>query len=813
MSATDGAVIETKSDGKTDEDGEFLSPAISPRLTRSLSRRSSKMFDSAFQKLSPVGELDSTRLTESIAWLYEAVDILQANICRVDERQRRTEVRNIGSVEPPSCDAVVDLQADGSPSELQPIKEDNDLLGSVVGRPSSRCASDGATTNCSDFGSSHVSRAVTPSGMGSRASSVTPRTLLILTSDSSLAAEDQGLRELEKRWRNEDKQNVQRQAVEDRLLSMQLESMQSDIESRPKVKDLHELRCFVTERLDVSRRKLFEDVDLLGSALRDELACDRKRLLLQLESMQSTMVPSSSSFLETRERNMSSASLGLVPRDVSLDHDSHELESALVQVEMDFKELRERMKLMESRDLDPTSESRTLCDDLGRGLRTFRSVVVKEMQDIQGRLADLEEVSMIQRRDSLGVDTINDDILNKVPDRKSSVVIASGPAHFARTRGGEGSAVAPGADPGTTNQSHLEPQELKSFLSGESTEIDSFGNEGPSGQGVCFIQRLKRLEENTKELVVIRQEQLRLAGVLAQFGKLDFDGLSCLRAETKDLSVRMHRELREIQVVVGCIEACVPRETRKAVQLFKRAAVPSPGCIADSAASSVTREQMEAEARLHKLREEIEKQLSGGISMISREYENVLQVVKGIERAHISLRSEVDDIKTGKRKGDSVINGAASSSAIGQGDIVQTSSGDCPGQTDLDLKNWKPSGIQSLERSHWGSAQPRSDLEAVSTAEISAKVDNTEPTTAVELRNDSFGSWFGDRVSGSSIPSRPQTAASIVHLSLGKSTAAPTRAGGASTAHRTPLRKSSTNFDRTDASRSQSHGRLPSLGR
>merc|ERR1712039_1095681 len=49
------------------------------------------------------------------------------------------------------------------------------------------------------------------------------------------------------------------------------------------------------------------------------------------------------------------------------------------------------------------------------------------------------------------------------------------------------------------------------------------------------------------------------------------------KAHQEVISRDLHNEINELKCIVGCVEACIPRETRKAVQLFKRAAAASDG--------------------------------------------------------------------------------------------------------------------------------------------------------------------------------------------------------------------------------------------
>merc|ERR1712172_325357 len=88
--------------------------------------------------------------------------------------------------------------------------------------------------------------------------------------------------------------------------------------------------------------------------------------------------------------------------------------------------------------------------------------------------------------------------------------------------------------------------------------------------------RLRKLESANAMPADVGEQVKKLQ---LDFRALDISDLTRIRPDVslfqkqrEALSEDLTREVKELKCLVGCMEACIPRETRKAVQLFKRAA-------------------------------------------------------------------------------------------------------------------------------------------------------------------------------------------------------------------------------------------------
>merc|ERR1712216_1111554 len=97
------------------------------------------------------------------------------------------------------------------------------------------------------------------------------------------------------------------------------------------------------------------------------------------------------------------------------------------------------------------------------------------------------------------------------------------------------------------------------------------------------------------------------------------------------------REVKELKVVVGCVEACIPRETRKAVQLFKRAA--------GSSDAPQSPREFEIESKILALREEMETQIQDAAASLTDGRERMTAIVRGLEKKQEILESHLEDVR------------------------------------------------------------------------------------------------------------------------------------------------------------------------
>ncbi|CAJ1382451.1 unnamed protein product [Effrenium voratum] len=139
--------------------------------------------------------------------------------------------------------------------------------------------------------------------------------------------------------------------------------------------------------------------------------------------------------------------------------------------------------------------------------------------------------------------------------------------------------------------------QVSTLRSSLSTLLRYISGEQPEEDATAVPNKLEWLERRISQLVANRKG-LTLEGRLQQLeamgspeianrvhrletvlGKLDVDAvrevppqLTIVKEDQETFKQDLRREVQELKVLVGCMEACVPKETRKAIQLFKRGA-------------------------------------------------------------------------------------------------------------------------------------------------------------------------------------------------------------------------------------------------
>lgn len=150
--------------------------------------------------------------------------------------------------------------------------------------------------------------------------------------------------------------------------------------------------------------------------------------------------------------------------------------------------------------------------------------------------------------------------------------------------------------------------------------------------GGKVLARLQAAEDNLRKLNIDELNQVQPALVVH-------------RKEQHIFNEDMHRELQELKCLVGCLEACVPQETRKAIALFKRA-VGADGVAASNAPESPM--ELELEGKILILREEMENKLRAAEATIADQCEHVNTIVRGLERKQEMLDGKFDDFRCAK---------------------------------------------------------------------------------------------------------------------------------------------------------------------
>lgn len=161
-------------------------------------------------------------------------------------------------------------------------------------------------------------------------------------------------------------------------------------------------------------------------------------------------------------------------------------------------------------------------------------------------------------------------------------------------------------------------------------------------QGSNLDLRLRSVEKNAPA-----DSGERLVEVEKVIKKLDVDTLGRVpptlveyRREQQAFNEDTHKAVQELKCLVGCLEACVPQETRKAIALFKRAAG------ADVPPASPR--EFELQSKILLLRDDVQVRLANAESKVSDQCEHVVQIVKGLERQHGLLKEDLERLRLGE---------------------------------------------------------------------------------------------------------------------------------------------------------------------
>eukprot|EP00747_Dinoflagellata_sp_TGD_P163927 gnl/TRDRNA2_/TRDRNA2_183159_c0_seq1.p1 gnl/TRDRNA2_/TRDRNA2_183159_c0~~gnl/TRDRNA2_/TRDRNA2_183159_c0_seq1.p1 ORF type:complete len:891 (+),score=192.93 gnl/TRDRNA2_/TRDRNA2_183159_c0_seq1:72-2675(+) len=154
---------------------------------------------------------------------------------------------------------------------------------------------------------------------------------------------------------------------------------------------------------------------------------------------------------------------------------------------------------------------------------------------------------------------------------------------------------------------------------------------------MCELERGAVAQANAAKR--LEKVERSLLGVdLTAFERLAPD-IQARQSRQEAVNEDLRRDTQELKVLVGCLEACVPRETRKAVQLFKRATAAP-----ENKGPSSPRE-LEADAKLLALREEMESRAKSSEMQLLEQREALTQIMKGIERSQDMLFSKFEDLR------------------------------------------------------------------------------------------------------------------------------------------------------------------------
>lgn len=160
--------------------------------------------------------------------------------------------------------------------------------------------------------------------------------------------------------------------------------------------------------------------------------------------------------------------------------------------------------------------------------------------------------------------------------------------------------------------------------------------------GPSIEKRLRLLEEVTGSQEIFQ----RVRSLEQLLEKLDFDAvkevppqLIIVKEDQETFKLDLRREVQELKVLVGCMEACVPKETRKAIQLFKRGAGVSDE-------EFISPQELKTHTQLISMREELQGQFSEMEMNAAQRYDNMNAQLQELEMK----QERVEHLMKGKSK-------------------------------------------------------------------------------------------------------------------------------------------------------------------
>lgn len=155
-------------------------------------------------------------------------------------------------------------------------------------------------------------------------------------------------------------------------------------------------------------------------------------------------------------------------------------------------------------------------------------------------------------------------------------------------------------------------------------------------------KRLRLLEEVTGSQEIFQ----RVRSLEQLLEKLDFDAvkevppqLIIVKEDQETFKLDLRREVQELKVLVGCMEACVPKEIRKAIQLFKRGAGVSDE-------EFISPQELKTHTQLISMREELQGQFSEMEMNAAQRYDNMNAQLQELEMK----QERVEHLMKGKSK-------------------------------------------------------------------------------------------------------------------------------------------------------------------
>eukprot|EP00933_Yihiella_yeosuensis_P012287 TRINITY_DN12064_c0_g1_i1.p1 TRINITY_DN12064_c0_g1~~TRINITY_DN12064_c0_g1_i1.p1 ORF type:complete len:678 (-),score=195.45 TRINITY_DN12064_c0_g1_i1:51-2033(-) len=475
-----------------------------------------------------------------------------------------------------------------------------------------------------------------------------------------------------------------------KMVEMRLDSLSSSFESRLKASDLDELRRNLTEKIEKLHSNSREEIALLGSNLQRESAEDRRRLQSQFEALREKVesqlqlgggassgsqgeeirlkaaVAAAESAAAAAAASAASCTGGWGGGSVSWDAGTGG-DEGVVSISPEDKlpftsvgppaagsafpagprELMMRLERVEQ-ELAAMRSAESAAFVLAPGEELSGEVIGKQLvelhkmqSEMHGRV--LEVSSRVTVLEKGGGVVVPDDEKVEEPKKEPEVPNVVAEKLVALTGSLDiisqyisgdvmGSDFSPAA---RKENAETDLNAMQQKLQRMEKRLSSFFGKKKGSKGL--EARLKEFES----FMGNQEVKNRLDAIDKTLGKVSMDvlkevppRLNTVEHEQEVLKKDLRREVQELKVIVGSLEACVPKETRKAIQLFKRAAGVNEEFL-------ISPEALSMDSKLLSLREDLESRLTKAETTVVEQVDNINKIVKGFERKQVAYEQKL----------------------------------------------------------------------------------------------------------------------------------------------------------------------------
>jgi len=439
------------------------------------------------------------------------------------------------------------------------------------------------------------------------------------------------------------RQQEQRRVGDVAQMEMRLHGLRASIDGCLKSSDLEALRERLSRELDVANRSCKEELASLSKWLQMDSASERQQLQenfqllrskveaqldLALESGKNRPVSKvpSESVVETQRGYQEPLQPPVVPA-TSPEEGRHSSTDTALLSKVEQMEASMRDMWQSLRNLSMTAPSApTAPTTPAKGSKEIDPRVLQRFTDVdKAHLSNIQRFSEIEQRltrletsvPAMPIAKAGGDWQGPVSELKSSYGALSQDLQASAT---EVSTLRSALTELTRyiSEDHLEvsataPPNKLEWLERRISQLVA-KRKGPS-----LEKRLQLLEEVTGSKEIFQ----RVHSLEQLLGKLDLDAvkevppqLTIVKEDQETFKQDLRREVQELKVLVGCMEACVPKETRKAIQLFQRGTGASDE-------EFISPSELKAHTQLLSLREEMDGRLAEIQMNAAQRYDNM----------------------------------------------------------------------------------------------------------------------------------------------------------------------------------------------